>query len=179
MPEITSSCVWASRRIEKVGSSSAILARPDRDLGLVVAGLGLDGARDHRDRELDRPDAELRDGGVAADVAHGVGDVQVVELGDGHDVAGDRLVDFFLLLALEHVDVPGLGGLAAPQIDERRVGGEPPAQDAQVAELAHELIVNRLEHLGDQRAFLRGQDLFLGRVGLGRRGCRTDGRHRG
>ena len=77
------------------------LGQADRDLGLVVAGLGLDGAGDHRDRELDRPDAELRDRGVAADVAHRVGDVQVVELGDGHDVAGDRLVDLLLLLALE------------------------------------------------------------------------------
>ena len=144
------------------------LGEPDRDLGLVVAGLGLDGAGDHRDRELDRPDAKLRDRGIAADVAHGVRDVQVVELGDRHDVAGDRLVDFLLLLALEDVDVPGLGRLAAPQVDERRVGGDAAAQDAQVAELAHELVVDRLEHLGDQRAVLRREDLLLGAVGLGR-----------
>ena len=104
------------------------LGQSGRDLGLVVARLGLDGPRDHRNRELDRPDPELRDGRVAADVADRVGDVQVVELGDGHDVAGDRLVDFLLLLALEHVDVAGLGRLAAAQVDERRVGGQPSAQ---------------------------------------------------
>ena len=75
-------------------------------------------------------------------------------------------VNFLLLLALEHVDVPGLGRLAAAQIDDRRVGRQPPAQDAQVAELAHELIVDRLEDLGDQRALLRGQDLLFGRIGV-------------
>ena len=40
MPEITSSCVWASRRIEKVGSSSAILASPAEILASSSRALG-------------------------------------------------------------------------------------------------------------------------------------------
>ena len=107
-------------------------------------------------------DLELRDRPFAAHVADGVRDVQVVELGDGDDVAGDRLGHLLLLLALEHVDVPGLGRLAAPQVDERGVGRDPAAEDAEVAQLAHELVVGRLEDLGDERAVLGRQDLLLG-----------------
>ena len=40
-----------------------------------------------------------------------------------------------------------------------------PREDPQIAELSHELIVDRLEHLGDQGALLGRQDFFLGRVG--------------
>ncbi len=94
--------------------------------------------------------------------------MEVVELGDRHDVAGDRRGDLFLLLSLEYVDVTGLPGLPAPEVDERRVGSDPPAQDSQIAELAHELIVHRLEDLSHQGAFLDRQDLFFRRAGLGR-----------
>ena len=168
MPEITSSWVWASRRIEKVGIFVGDLGQAGGDLGLVVAGLGLDGPRDHRHGELDRPGPQLGDRGVATHVADRVGDMEVVELGDGHDVAGDRHGDFFLLLALKDVDVPRLGRLAAAQVDERRVGGQLTGQDPQVAELTHELVVDGLEDLGDERAVLGGEDLLLRAVGLGR-----------
>ena len=112
---MTSSCVWASRRIGEGRVLVGDLGQAGGDLRLVLAGLRLDGAGDHRRGELDR----LEDRGaavlavVAADVGDGVGDVQVVELGDGHDVAGDRLGDLLLLLALDLVEVAGLGGLAA------------------------------------------------------------------
>ena len=105
MPEITSSCVWVSRRIGEGRVLVGDLGQADRDLRLVLAGLGLDGAGDHRGRELDRVRAR---GGATWPLAgggHGVGDVQVVELGDGHDVAGDRLLDLLLRLALEPVEV--------------------------------------------------------------------------
>ncbi len=141
------------------------LGQAGRDLCLVVACLGLHGPRHHRNRELDRLGAKLRNDGVAAHVADGVRDVQVVELGDGDDVAGDRFGDLFLLLPLHHVDMPGLGGLSAAEIDDRRVVRQPTAQDSQIAELAHELIVDGLEHLGDQRALLGGEDFLFGRVG--------------
>ena len=128
IPEITSSWVWVSRRIEKVGSSSAILASPADILASSSRALGSHGAGHHRGWELDRQDLELGDRGVAADVADRVGDVQVVELGHRDDVAGDGLGHLLLLLALKHVDVPGLGGLAAPQVHERGVGRDPAAR---------------------------------------------------
>ncbi len=109
-------------------------------------------------------DAQLRNDRVAADVADRVGDVKIVELGDGDDVAGDRFLDFFLLLALHDVNVAGLGGLAAAEVDDCRVVGEPAAQDPQIAELAHELVVDGLEHLRDQGALLGWKDFFLGGV---------------
>ena len=59
-----------------------------------------------------------------------------------------------------------LGRLAAAQVDERRVGRQPAAQDAQIAELTHELIVDCLEYLGDQRAVFGGQDLLFGSIGV-------------
>ena len=55
----------------------------------------------------------------------------------------------------------------------------PAAEDPQIAQLAHELIVDGLEDLGDQGAVLGGQDLFLGAVGLGAIACRSDGCRRG
>ena len=82
-------------------------------------------------------------------------------------IAGDGLGHLFLLLALKHVDVARLAGLAAAEVDQRRLGRDPAAQDSQVAHLAHELVVSGLEHLGHQRALLGGQDLLLFRsVGL-------------
>ena len=81
------------------------LGKPGRDLRLVFARLGLDSPGNHRGRELDRPDLELGDRRIAADVAQGVGNMKVLELGDRHDIAGDRLGHLFLLLALKHVDV--------------------------------------------------------------------------
>ena len=57
------------------------LGQADGDLRLVLAGLRLDGAGDHRGRELDRVELEVRRLAVAGG-GHGVGDVQVVELGD-------------------------------------------------------------------------------------------------
>ena len=85
---------------------------------------------------------------------HRVVDVQVVELGDGDDVAGDRLLHLFLGLALEPVEVAGLGGLAGAEVEQRRVAGDPARVDAEEAELAHEQVVGRLEDLGDQLAVL-------------------------
>ncbi len=93
--------------------------------------------------------------------------MQVFKLRDGHDVAGDRLGHLLLLLALEQVDMPGLGTLAGAEFDETRVGSKPSGQDTQIAELAHELIVDRFEYLGDQRAVLSRQDLLFRRIGLG------------
>ena len=62
---------------------------------LVAAGLRLDRQAEHRRRE-GRP-RQLRRLGAGAD---GVADVQVLHLGDGDDVAGDRLGDVLLRLAL-------------------------------------------------------------------------------
>ena len=42
------------------------------------------------------------------------------------------------------------------------VGSDPAGDDAQVAHLAHELVVGGLEHLGHERAVLGGQDFLLG-----------------
>ena len=93
------------------------LGQADGDPRLVLAGLRLDGAGDHRGRELDRVEDDVRRVAVAAD-GHGVGDVQVVELGDGDDVAGDRFLDLLLRLPLEPVEVAGLAASC-------RSGGSP------------------------------------------------------
>ena len=61
---------------------------------------------------------------------------------------------------------PALARLAAPQVHERRVGGDPAAEDAQVAQLAHELVVDGLEDLGDQRAVLGGRISSSGAVAV-------------
>ena len=66
---------------------------------------------------------------------------------------------------------PALAVLPLRRLTSVVSGAMPAAEDAQVAELAHELVVDRLEDLGDQRAVLGGQDLLLGAVGLGRAGA--------
>ena len=141
------------------------LGQAGGDLGFVVASLGLHGPRHHGNRKLDGLDAELGNDGVATDVADRIRDVEIVELGDGNDIAGDGFGDLFLLFSLHHVDVACLGGLAAAEVDNGRVVGQPAAQDSQIAQLTHELVVDRLEDLRDQGALLGRKDFLFGAIG--------------
>ena len=92
---MTSSLVWASRVTWKVGSSSAILCRLPEIFCSSPRALG----------STARPNIGVGNvglgsfGAVALD-GHRVADVQVLDLGDGDDVAGDGLVHGLLRLAL-------------------------------------------------------------------------------
>ncbi len=135
------------------------LGQAGGDLGLVLAGLGLNGSGHHRGRERD---GVKLGGGVASGVAHRVGDVQVVELGNGHQVARDGLGDFLLGLALHHVNVAGLGRFAGAEVDQGGVGGQASRKDSQIIDLAHERVVRDPEDLGHEGAVLGGSDFHLG-----------------
>ena len=95
MPVMTISLVCESRVTWKVGSSLAIFCETAGDLLFVAARLGLDGQAEHRRGKRRR--RQLRCAGVIADR---VADVQIIDLGDGEDVAGDRLGDVAVLAAL-------------------------------------------------------------------------------
>ena len=85
---------------------------------------------------------------VVAVVQHRV-EVQVVDLGDRGDVAGNRLRDLDVVLALELEQVPDLERLLAVVDEQLRVLLHRALVDAEDAELADEGIVDDLEHVGD------------------------------
>ena len=120
MPEMTSSCVCASRRKVKVGSSSAILASPTEIFGSSSRVFGSTARGTIGVGNL-----------IGSSITCGTGPLPAVEtvsemcrssnLAIGDDVAGDRLLDLLLRLALELVEVARLAGLAGPQVDQGRV----------------------------------------------------------
>ena len=85
---------------------------------------------------------------VVAVVQHRI-EMQFVDLGDRGDVAGYRLVDLDVVLALELEQVPDLERLLAVVDEQLRVPLHRALVDAEDAELADEGIVDDLEHVGD------------------------------
>ena len=116
------------------------------ELLLVAALLGADREPEHRRRERDRLQVEVVL--VVRVVQHGV-EVDLVDLRDRADVAGDRLRDLDVLLALQLEQVRDLDRLARVADEELRAGLHRALVDAEDAELADERIDRHLEDVRD------------------------------
>ncbi len=81
-------------------------------------------------------------------VQHGI-EMQIFDLGDGGDVAGDRLFDLGVILALELEQVRNLERLLAIVDEQQAVLLHRALVDPEDAQLADEGIVDDLEHVGD------------------------------
>ena len=68
--------------------------------------------------------------GVGAD---GVADVQVLDLGDGDDVAGDGFRDRLAGFALDQQQAAATAAAAGAMVDDLLFGGDLSGQDAEVA----------------------------------------------
>ena len=118
MPVMTISLVWVSRVTWKVGSSSAILCRLPEIFCSSPRALG----------STARPNigvGKVSGGsfGALALAAHRVADVQVLDLGDGHDVAGDGLGHGLLLACPASCSRPPVrADLPVRSVDERLLG---------------------------------------------------------
>ena len=97
-------------------------------------------------------------------VADRVADVQILDLGDGDDVAGDGLVDRLLRLALHEEQAAAARRFAGAQIEERLLAVDLAGKDAEEAQVADELVGQRLEDLADELADSVGSIVDL--VGL-------------
>ena len=134
------------------------------ELVLVAAPLGLDGDAEHRRRVSHGLQVEVVL--VVGVVQHRV-EMQLVELGDGADVARHGLRDLGVLLALHAEQVRDLHGLAAVADEQLGAGADRALVHAEQAELADEGVHDDLEHVGDGvPARIRGHCDALRRVAL-------------
>src|SRR3989475_11499740 len=149
-----------------------------RDLVLVASRLGLDRERDGRLGERDPRQLER-----LALVAQRVARERLLELLGDADLAGTERLDVLLRLAHEPRDVPHALSDGARGVEERRVGPERAAVDAEERELADVGVGERLEHqcghgrLGIGRARPRLLRLEVGPrhlAAVGGRGQRVD-----
>ena len=111
------------------------LGELERELGFVAAGLGRDRQPVHRRRESQRPEVHVVQGMVV--VQHVVG-VNLLDLGDRADVAGDDLGGLAMLLALQMEDVAELDRFfVLPDVDLRlaRAFSLVDAEDGQLADV--------------------------------------------
>ena len=86
-------------------------------------------------------------------------EVDFLDLGDRGDVAGNRLVDFDVVLALELEQMPDLERLLAVVDQQLRILLHRALIDTEHRELADERIVDDLEHVGDDVLFRIGHGL--------------------
>ena len=121
------------------------------ELLLVAALLGADRQPEHRRRERDRLQVVVVL--VVRVVQHGV-EVQLVDLRHGADVAGNRLRDLGVLLALQLVEVRDLDRLARVADEQLRAGLQRALVHAEDAHLADERVDRDLEHVREH--VLRG-----------------------
>ena len=96
----------------------AQLAQRSRQLLLLALVRGFDREAEHRHREIERLQVDLVL--VVRIVQHGV-EVDLVDLGHGGDVAGNRLIDLGVILALEPEQMADLERLLAVVDEELRV----------------------------------------------------------
>ena len=158
----TSTCIWLiPERISSPGLLVApqpqrriLLGEPaDRGRDLLLLALDL-----RRDREAHHRLGEDDLGQLGADLPVGqqVAGADVLELGDGADVALAELLHAGVLLALQLQQRPHpLLGVPA-RVDERRVGGDGALEDAEEVDPAGERVGQRLE---DERGRLGALDL--------------------
>ena len=105
----------------------------------------------------------LKVGSSSAIFADRVAHLQVLDLGEGDDVAGDGLGHGFLRLALHDEQAAGARRLAGAGVDDRLLGRDLARDDLDEAQVADELVVERLEHFADELRRLAGfeDDLLL------------------
>ena len=132
------------------------------DFLFVAAGLRFDGQAEHG-RRIARTRQLRSAGGVAERVA----DAQILDLGDGDDIAGNGLGDRLLRLALHEQQAAAARRFAGADVDNRLLGRDLAGQDAEEAQVADELVRQRLENLGDALGRVAGLNLNLDRLVAG------------
>src|SRR5918999_106712 len=144
------------------------------DLLLLAAGLGPHRERRGRLRQLHRLEGHL-----PPRLAQGVEGARVLELGDGDDVAGDRLVHGHALLADEVGYAPEPLRGASARVGERFVRAAPAAHDPQDAQASRVRVLVGLEHVGGERPVRVAGDLLavLGDPTRAVHGARGAARH--
>ena len=145
---MTTSWVCGSVAHLKVGSSSARLGEGGADFLFVAAGFGRDGQAVHRRGIHHRPQVNAVQ--IVVVVEH-VAEVDGVDLGDGADFAGDELLGFAVVLALDVEDVAELDGLFVVADVDLGVGRAFALVDAEDGQLADERVGGDLEDMGQQR----------------------------
>ena len=116
-----------------------------RELLFLALVRRLQGQGEHRLRQVQRSQVDVLVGvGI---VQHGV-EMDVLDLGHRSDFSGAGLVHLDVLLALQPEQVPDLERLAAVVDEQLRVAAHRALVHAEHAELAHERIVDDLEHVG-------------------------------
>ena len=126
---------------------------------LIAAALGLDGEPQHRRRKGHGLEVILVL--IVRVMQHGI-QMQLIHLGDGADVAGNRLRDFRRVLAEQLVQVRDLDGLARIADEQLAAGTHGALMHAQHAELADVRIDGDLEHVGDHVLSRIGADRHAG-----------------
>ena len=144
------------------------LVQSVRELLFFAAPLGLDREPGHRRRERDRLQVIVVL--VVRVVQHRV-EVQLVDLRHRADVAGNRVRDLRVLLALQLVQVRDLERLARIADEQLRAGAHRALMHAKHAEPADERIDVHLEHVRDHVLVGSGVDLDA----LGLRALRLSG----
>ncbi len=120
------------------------------DALLVATALGRDRHPAHRGRELERTHVDLVL--VVRVVQHAV-EIDLVDLGDGGDVARNSSGNLDGLATLQHEQVPDLEGLAAVADEKLRVLGDRALVHAEDSELADVRIDDDLEHVREHVLF--------------------------
>ena len=110
------------------------------DAALVLC---VDRHRNHRFREIDR-----RVDDRVGRIAEGIASLDVSELAESADVAGDQAVDFDLFVAPQHVNVVGLCLHILIGVDDFGVAVQRPAHDLKDRELADERVDDGFEDTG-------------------------------
>ena len=150
-----------------------------RDLLLVAVLLRLHREAEHRGRQLERRGVHVR---IGRRVVQDVVELDHVDLGDGADVARDRLAHLDLRLAAQQVQVPGLDRLPRLADVELRAGGQAALVHAEHRDAAdvgvdldlEDVCQHVLARIGDRQQLGRlaadGGAVVGGRVALGRVG---------
>src|SRR6185369_17772992 len=127
------------------------------DLVLIVLGLGLDGIGDHRLEQGSRFENDR-----SGRITEGISGNRLLQLCHCNYVSGHSLLDRFLLLTFELVN------LADPLLDpfgrihDRRVGIQDSGVNTEDRDLAGIRIGSRLEHQGGERLGFKRSTLFNG-----------------
>ena len=109
--------------------------------------------------------------GVVGRVVQHVVELDLVDLGDGADVAGQGLAHLGLRLSAQHVEVPGLDRLPAVADEELPARGEPALVHAEHGEAPDVRIDLDLEYVRER--VLRSVGLGAQLLGLRRPGVFT------
>ena len=145
MPLMTISCVWRVAGDVEGRIFVGDLAQAAGDLLLVAAGLGFDGQTEHRRGKL--RSGQFRSVGADATVSP---ICKVFDLGHGDDVAGDGFRIGFCVLPCMSSRPPVRDDLPVRRLTSGCSAVDLAGVDADEAEIAHELVVQRLEHLADE-----------------------------